>query len=697
MRQIRSPHAPLRSGWSGRAPLLVCGLAALLGWAVAAPLHAGSGFWSSLGPDGGPVGAVAVDPSNSRVVYAGSSQGGVWKSLDGGATWSRASRGLTDDRMVALAIDPLHPATLYAAALTGVWKSVDGAATWQATPFPAQNLGFSAVSSLLIDPARPGTVYAADYAEIYASTDGGNSWAYLHEDEDGFGIQLVDDPVHGNLFAVVTRETTGLGLLVSADGGASWSDITGDIPTLPAYVEVIFALQLAVDPNLPGAAFFAFEYNGASPGTRETATFRSVDGGRTWTHAGPGGAPIAVGPAHRIYAAGYRSVDGGATWTATGAPPDTLVTLTVGLSPDLVYAGVQDRGVLRSDDGARSWQIADRGLRASTVAAVAVDPENPARLYAVVPGQGFFLSRNAGQRWRQAGAGLPTDAASLQYSTLAIDPGDSAVLYLAWNGGFGGFSRSIDGGATFITPPPAGESCFAVLGFVVAPSTRTMRSTPSTIYAWGALQHTCDTLAPPDCTVFQSSDGGGTWSCLDVNAASVALAPSSPGTLYALGPMPSGQDGIQPLYVSTDGGASWRTVDANLPGGPFGIGNLLVDPNDARRLFACAFDGRLWRSLDGGAHWQEADRGLLGPSARTLHLAFDPRDPALLYAGADDLGVYRSRNGGRTWQPLLSGLPPIDSDPQGADRYDQLVADPQRSGTLYLATAIGGLLTFTSP
>jgi photosystem II stability/assembly factor-like uncharacterized protein len=691
MRQFRFLHGALRSSRPAQAPLLVCGLAALLGWATVAPLHAGSGFWSSLGPDGGPVGAVAVDPSNPRVVYAGSTQGGVWKSLDGGATWSRASRGLTDYRMVALAIDPRHPSILYAAALTGVWKSVDAAAIWHATPFPPQNLGFTAVSSLLIDPARPGTIYAADFFEIYASNDGGNSWAYLHEDVDGFGIQLAADPVYGNLFAVVSRETTGLGLLVSADGGASWSDITGDIPALPAFVDVIFALQLAVDPNPPGAAFFAFEYNSTSPGIHGTATFRSVDGGRTWNHAGPGGAPIAVGPAHRIYAAGYRSVDGGATWTPTGAPPDMLVTLTAGPSPDLVYAGAQDRGVLRSVDGARSWQIADRGLRASTVAAVAVDPGDPARLYAVVPGQGFFVSRNTGQRWRQAGAGLPTDVTSLQYSTLAIDPADSAVLYLAWNGGFGGFSRSTDGGATFTTLPPAGESCFAVFSFVIAPGT------PSTLYASGGLQHTCDTLKPPDCTVFQSSDGGGTWSCLDVNAASVTLAPSSPGTLYAIGPMPFGQFGTQPLYASSDAGASWRTVDANLPGGPFGIIDLLVDPSDARRLFATGFGSTLWRSVDGGAHWQESDGGLPGQRARPLRLAFDPRDPALLYAGAEDLGVYRTSNGGRTWQPLLSGLPPLISEDMGPDSYSQLVADPQRSGTLYLATAIDGLLTYESP
>ncbi len=586
MRHFRFPHGQRRSGRPAQAPVLVCGLAALLGWAAAAPLHAGSGFWSSLGPDGGSVGAVAVDPSNPRVVYAGSTQGGVWKSLDGGATWSHASRGLTDYRMVALAIDPLHPSTLYAAALTGVWKSVDAAATWHATPFPAQNLGFTAVSSLLIDPARPGTIYAADFFEIYASNDGGNSWAYLHEDVDGFGIQLAADPVHGNLFAVVTRETTGLGLLVSADGGASWSDITGDIPALPAFVDEIFALQLAVDPNPPGAAFFAFTYIGVPPGTQETATFRSVDGGSSWTHAGPGGAPIAVGPAHRIYAAGYRSADGGATWTPTGAPPDLLLTLTAGPSPDLVYAGALDHGVLRSDDGARSWQIADRGLRASPVAAVAVDPGDPARLYAVVPGQGFFVSRNAGQRWRRAGAGLPTDTTSLQYSTLAIDPADSAVLYVSWLGGFGGFSRSTDGGATFTTLPPAGESCYYVLSFGIAPGA------PSTLYASGGLQHTCDSERGPDCTVFQSTDSGGTWSCLDVNAASLTLAPSSPGTLYAIGPMPSGQAEVPSLSLRASSATAllWPvlagTVDicfsANLPGGSFGIIDLLVDPRAMR-------------------------------------------------------------------------------------------------------------------
>jgi photosystem II stability/assembly factor-like uncharacterized protein len=677
------------SGWPGRSVVLACGLFALLGWATTAPLHGALGFWSSLGPDGGPVGAVAVDPSTPQVVYAGSTQGGVWKSVDGGASWSRASRGLTDYRMVALAIDPLHPATLYAAALTGIWKSLDGAATWQPTPFSAQNIGFSAVSSLVLDPARPGTLYAADFFDIYVSHDGGDSWVLLHEDPDGAGIQLAADPVHGNLFAVVNRETTGLALLVSADGGASWLDVTSDLPSLPAGVEIIDALQLAVDPNPPGAAFFAFSYRDGSPQrTPGMATFRSFDGGRTWAHAGPGGAPIAIGPAHRIYAAGSRSADGGDSWTPAGAPPDALLTLTAGPLPGLVYAGAQDRGVLRSLDGAASWQVADRGLRASTVAAVAVDPGNAARLYTVVPGQGFFLSRNAGQRWRQAGSGLPTDAFSLQDSTLAIDPAESLVLYLAWNGGF---SRSTDGGATFTTLTPAGQSCDTVVTFAIAPGA------PATLYASGGLQHTCNRQQLPDCTLFKSSDAGATWSCLGVNAERLAVAPSSPSTLYALGPSPGGQVRSQPLYASADAGATWRSVDASLPGGAYGVADVLVDPTNARHLFATGWDGSLWRSLDGGAHWREIDRGLPPMRQRPLLLAIDPHDPALLYAGAEDIGVYRTSNGGRTWQPLLSGLPPLNVEALGPDAYRQLVADPQHSGTVLLATASNGLLTYTSP
>jgi len=79
-----------------------------------------------------------------------------------------------------------------------------------------------------------------------------------------------------------------------------------------------------------------------------------------------------------------------------------------------------------------------------------------------------------------------------------------------------------------------------------------------------------------------------------------------------------------------------------------------------------------------------------------LLLALDPLSPETIYAAASELGVYRSPDAGAAWQPLLAGLPPLDGPPFNAELYDQLVADPLRSGTLYLATGINGVLSFAA-
>jgi photosystem II stability/assembly factor-like uncharacterized protein len=94
---------------------------------------AGVNRWTSHGPEGGgTIQALALDPSTSTTVYAGTRDGGLFKGLDGGGTWSEVSRGLTDFDVKALAIDPATPTTLYAATSGGVFKSVNGGTNWNA-------------------------------------------------------------------------------------------------------------------------------------------------------------------------------------------------------------------------------------------------------------------------------------------------------------------------------------------------------------------------------------------------------------------------------------------------------------------------------------------------------------------------------------------------------------------------------------
>ena len=140
--------------------------------ASSSPASAGVGVWTTHGPDGASVRAVAVDPANPATVYAGTASGGVFKSTNGGASWSAANSGLASTGVAALAIDPSSTATLYAAGGDegGVFKSTDGGARWAAI-----NSGLSATSTraLAIDPSTPTTLYVGTDVGVFKSTDGG--------------------------------------------------------------------------------------------------------------------------------------------------------------------------------------------------------------------------------------------------------------------------------------------------------------------------------------------------------------------------------------------------------------------------------------------------------------------------------------------------------------------------------------------
>jgi photosystem II stability/assembly factor-like uncharacterized protein len=687
-------------------------VAAILVLTLPAPAFAAVGSWSSLGPDGGPVAAVAVDPSNPLVVYAGSAQGGVFKSADGGTTWNAASRGLLDDRMVALAVNPRNPGDLVAASEVGVFASSDGAASWSASDLGGQLDSDELLVSLAFDPARPGTVYAGTTFELWVSRDDGRTWQIsLTSTDAAFGadIQVAADPVRHRALALWVTFEDQLQLLASTNGGASWQGVAApfSFPPPPSSAAELSAWQLAVDPLRPGALFIAYQFvqdpdAPADPSLPAARVYRSTDGGHVWHVDGPGGFPLSVGPSHTVYAGSQRSPDGGNTWKPIGAPPDAVLTLAAGTSPATVYAGGANAGVLRSADAGQTWQVASTHLRATAVTALAVDPTNSAHLYAYVLGEGLFASRNGGGRWRPlpAANALPalevTPASSfivpplaLGPLTLAIDPQAAATVYFA---SAAGLAKSLDAGATWsqIQPP-----CLGFNSLNVDPSA------PATLFAAGQVGPDCAAAIDGVCSLFKSTDGGADWACLAGGLGPFSdpvlfLAPSTPSTTVTLYAFDEPAFGAltQPLYQSSDGGASWTTVSASLPGQPFGTASLVVDPLNAQRLFALSFGGTLWRSQDGGQHWRETDRGI-PPALQTLVAAIDPFDTALLYAGSSDVGVYQSKNGGTTWQPLLSGLPPLNYS--FFPTYAQLIPDPQRSGTLLLATDVNGVLTYTAP
>src|SRR3989454_550397 len=228
--------------------------------------------------------ALAIDPLNPTTLYAGTYGGGVFKSTDGGVSWSASGPTNIYTSVTALAIDAVTPTTLYAGSIysPGVFESTDGGAGWYAT-HPARG-----VLSLAIDPLTPTTLYAGDDASgVFKSMDGGANWSSallfhygLCGPCGGVGALTIDPLRQTTLFGgtgVITAYdydgsflyTASGGVFKSTDGGASWNAI--------GLTGVGGVLTLAIDPLTPTTLY---------AGTGISGVHKSTNGGLSWSPTG---------------------------------------------------------------------------------------------------------------------------------------------------------------------------------------------------------------------------------------------------------------------------------------------------------------------------------------------------------------------------------------------------------------------------
>jgi photosystem II stability/assembly factor-like uncharacterized protein len=313
----------------------------LLGLGASDPARAGINLWTTGGPGSGSVFvmALAIDPATPGTLYAGTRSGGVFKSTDAGTSWAPMNAGLTNLDVRALAIDPKTPSTLYAGTERGgVFKSTDGGVSWAPASAGLTDL---LITALAIDPETPSTLYAGTFfAGVFKSTDGGTSWAHMSTGLDGFAL--------GALAIAPTNPSTlyaGLGLgglFKSTNGGASWVPMNTGLPDPPGI------LALAIDPTTPSTLYvFAPDV--------------------------------------------FKSIDGGTSWTSMGFV-DTVIVRALAVDffeSDTVYAGTDFGGVLRSQNGG-AWTAMNQGLTTLFVFTLAADPTTPGRLYAGTVGSGAF-------------------------------------------------------------------------------------------------------------------------------------------------------------------------------------------------------------------------------------------------------------------------------------------------------------------
>lgn len=622
--------------------------------------------WMPLGPFGGFVQTLTADPTEEGTLYATTPQG-VFKTTDGGASWATS---LLATPVSAVAVDPVHPSTLWVGVSTypasrslRMLKSTDGGATWAPSGAGLPATIFNFPVSLAVDPSDPRRLLLAFNQLLWRSTDAGASWQPSTRGLPaltGSGARAVAFAARpaGTAFAA-----TSAGLFRTADAGLSWKRVDHGLP-----VAAIDLLALAPSDRRTAYVYIA-----------TLGLYRSADGGFSWQRAAAPssifGAALAVSPRSprtlaSVGAGGTlsRSTDGGTHWsTVPGLAGLTSAAFDAGV-PQRVYAGSAAPplgGVLRSDDGGASWTRRSQGMTSLGAFLLAVDPQDPNRLWTTV-GNALFRSANRGRRWARATSPsmdlLDQLAASGEvFAGVPLRIPHALTTYV--------LQRSADNGASWQVAIDALSLDLRLLR--VAPSD------PSTIYAQGLA------LGDGVSRLYRSTDDGSTWEPrssggpgLFCGFGDLAVAPSAASVLYLASAQFDATSHCQgAVSRSDDGGATWTPADAGLPGVDGGIAALAVDPGNPNLVYAATVGFGVWKSTDGGHSWSQD--GLAG---QNVDLLFASAVPGRLYSVLGS-AVIRSDDGGATWQDWSRGLK--------AQGISALVADPADPHRIYAVTSNG--------
>lgn len=670
----------------------------------------------SIGPAGmsGRIGSIDAVASNSHIIIIGAATGGVWKTTNGGTSW----RPLFDEQPVAavgaVAIFQANPSTVWvgtgegnprnsASVGNGVYKSLDGGTTWS-------HLGLDRterIHRIVLHPTNPELAYAAAMGQmwgenpergVFKTTDGGKTWKRVLYVNDKTGCaDLVMDPTNPNkLFAAMWEYRRwpwffksggpGSGLYVSYDGGETWKRI-GDGEGLPK--GDLGRMGVAIARSNPEIVYALIE-------AKRNALYRSEDAGRSWKMVNDSRtinprpfyyADIRVDPQNenRVYSLHTNltvSTDGGKSFT--NITPGSRVhsdhhALWIHPSDGNVLIDGNDGGVAISYDRGKTWRFVEN-LPLAQYYHINVDMEVPYNVYGGMQDNGSWRGpsnvwENGGIRnwhWNEVGFG---DG----FATL-VDPSDPSFGYAMSQGGFLIRFNWKTGERKDIRPwgPDGVELRFNWnAGIAVDPFD------PKTIYYGSQFLHKSTdrgnswTIISPDLTTNdttkqkQAESGGLT---KDVTGAenyttilTIAPSPVRQGVIWV-----GTDDGN--IHSTQDGGATWTNAGDRIPDVPkntwvahieaskFDAGTAYVVFDDHRRsnwktyVYKTDSFGKSWTALTKN----DPTAGSKSLWGYALVIEQDPVKRELLYLGTE-FGLWISLDDGKNWMKWTHGFPTVSA------------------------------------
>ncbi|HEV8578037.1 MAG TPA: hypothetical protein VGX68_03050 [Thermoanaerobaculia bacterium] len=661
----------------------------------------------SIGPSGmsGRVAAIAAVESNPNIVYAGAATGGVWKSVNGGLTWTP----LFDDQPVAsigaVAVFQANPDVVWvgtgegnprnsASIGNGVYRSLDGGKTWT-------HLGLEKTERIyrvVLHPTDPDVAWVSALGQewgenpergVFKTEDGGKTWSkVLYVNERTGASDLVMDPRNPNkLFASMWQYRRwpwffksggpGSGLYVTNDGGRTWKEIT-DQDGLPK--DDLGRIGIAISQSNPDVVYATVE-------AAKSAVVRSDNGGKTWKtvnqryDANPRPfyfADLRVDPQlpNRVYSLDYNirvSEDGGQTFSNLPAGDqihgDYHAMWIDPKNPDVFYLG-NDGGVAVSRDRGRTAAFVAT-LPLAQFYHVAVDMEQPYNVYGGLQDNGSWRGPNTvwqgggirSYQWQMVGDGDGFETRP--------DPFDPNYVYSESQGGFLMRTDLRSQQVRLIRPS---EPDGVRLRFNWNTGLATDPFDAGTIYYGSQFVH-------------KSTDRGESWTAISPDLTSNnpewqkqyesgGLTPDVSNaenftTIIAIAPSPL-QKGVLwvgtddgRLHVTRDGGKTWTSLEKNVPGVPANtwIPHILPSKFDAASAFV-VFDNHrredfapyVYRTDDWGKSWKSlATKDLRGYA---YSIEQDPADKDLLFLGTE-FGLWVSLDGGGRWMKWTHGVPTV--------------------------------------
>jgi photosystem II stability/assembly factor-like uncharacterized protein len=687
------PTFPWTSSMSSRTAISLLGFVLL----ASSPLHgvaqepAAPLRWAYTGPAGTAIRLVALAPSSPSTIYAATYLGFVFRSTDGGGTWSVMNSEIVLGGLRALAVHPRNPEVLYVGTVRdsafeqdpiGVFRSADGGKTWERAG--GDRLNDVSITSLAIDHEFPQVVYAGtDHytnGTVYRSVDDGNTW----EDVAGVNETVSDLAIHPLDSKIVYAGRSGTGyigddqgtVLKTEDRGLHWRQVAdrdngffidqdpNDPPNFeePQDAFVPAVTKIVADPFQLDTVYLS-TYNGV--------IFKTQNGGQTWISVGQDfgcGASLTADPIvpDTLHCSGYHSTDGGLNWEEVSEAQ--LEDWGLQIDPrngSIFYAANGGGGVVRSIDGGRTWIPV--GLSGDTVGILTVQPSDPHVLLAGTNG-GLYRSQDGGQSWRL----LLPGGVNGDILHLLVHPADERIMYLAQEERHqntvypGRYYKSLDRGLTWTSIQNG--LLYSRPDFMTVDPTNVNR-----VYVGSGD------------VAYQSRDGGASWQPLaalpeSTWIASLLVDPKAPAILYAnteIGP-----------FRSPNRGRTWSPIHQGLPDSGLSAWILMIDPSDSSVLYAHV-DGDLYRATDAGQQWNlwydwpdSGWRGLLrvGPPQASNFFTI------LASASGDSGQVFTSVDRGKTWTAIEPPLPPHRG-------VFELTLHPTRSGVAFVGTTyFSGLL-----